>query len=280
VRRRRDQTDRLLGAGAGLVGLVAVVGVLAPLLAPYDPQALVGDSLDPPSGRHLLGTNDVGQDLFSQLVWGARPSLLVAIGAAALTLALGVVIGASAGLVGGVVDRVVMRAIDVMLGLPLLPLLIVVAALAPPGVVTTVIIIGVMMWPMSARVVRSETLTLRQRGYVRMATGFGGGLGYVLRRHLLPALGPIVVAGAINVAGVAVLLEAGLAFLGLSDPTRTSWGLTLNRALTQQGLYLSNQWVWWVLPAAGAVTVAVLGITFVGVGLEPRLNPRARREPK
>jgi ABC-type dipeptide/oligopeptide/nickel transport system permease subunit len=267
-------------AGAGLVVALSVVAVLAPVLAPYDPHALSGAPLQPPSAAHPVGTNNIGQDLLSQLVWGTRASMAVALGSAALALVIGVLVGIGAGLRGGLVDTVAMRVVDAFLAVPVLPLLIVVAAAFGPSRVTIIVVIGVMLWPAHARVVRSQALTLRQRGFVQAARGLGGGLGYVLRRHLVPALGSLVAAGFVNVAAIAALLEAGLAFLGLADPTGTSWGLVLNRALQHQGVYFSAAWLWWVLPAGGAITVAVLGFTFLGVGLEPAFNPRAAATPE
>lgn len=139
--------------------------------------------------------------------------------------------------------------------------------------------IGAIRWPEMARVLRGQTLTLRERGFVAISRGFGGGLPWLLRRHLVPALAPLIVAGFITVAGLAVLMEAGLAFLGLSDPTAVSWGLILNRALLQPGLYFTPAWLWWVLPSGFAITLAVLAFTFLGVGLEPVLNRRWRRSP-
>lgn len=263
--------------GAALLLLVVAVAVLAPVLAPYDPHALSGQSLEPPSARHLLGTNDIGQDLFSQLVWGARTTLTVAVGAAVVTVAVGIAVGVGAGLLGGAADVVAMRLADVFLAVPTLPLLVLLAALAGPRRWNLVVVIGLMVWPVVARVVRSETLTLRGRGFVGSARGFGAGPLYVMRRHLVPALGPLVTAAFVNVAAVAVLLETGLAFLGLADPTAVSWGLVLNRALTQQGLYFTPLWTWWVLPAGFAISTAVLAFTFLGVGLEPVFNPRWRR---
>ncbi len=267
----------LLMVGAGILVTLTVVAVLAPLLSPYDPRALSGDSLERPSSRHLLGTNDVGQDIFSEIVWGARSSLQVAVGAAALAVALGVLIGAGAGLRGGLADVVAMRLVDVFLAVPLLPLIIVVATLAGPGHLKVILIMGVLAWPGIARTVRSQTLSLRSRGFIEAARGFGGGLGYVMRRHLVPALAPMVVAEFVAVASIAVGLEAGLAFLGVGDPLAVSWGQVLNRALLHPGLYFTALWTWWLVPAGLAITVAVLGFTFLGVGLEPRFNPRWRR---
>ncbi len=267
----------LIVLGSGLVGAVLVVAVLAPLLAPFDPRDLTGDALEAPSARHLLGTNNIGQDIASQLIWGARMSLSLAVGAAGLSVAIGVLVGVTTGLVGGLLDMVVLRTIDVVLALPRLPLLVLVGALADAGRVTLVLVIALLTWPVIARLVRSQTLTLRRRGYVVAARGFGGGLGYVARRHLVPALAPILVTGFVAIASNAILLEAALAFLGLSDPTAVSWGLVLNRALNHPGIYYTSAWAWWLLPAGFAITLTVLGFAFLGVGLEPVVNPRWQR---
>ena len=274
---RPSLASPLVIVGSGLVGALLVVAVLAPLLSPFDPRDLTGDALEVPSSRHLLGTNNIGQDIASQLIWGARMSLSLGVGAAGLSVAIGVLIGVTTGLVGGLLDIVVLRSIDVVLALPRLPLLVLVGALAGAGRVTLVLVIALLTWPVIARLARAQTLTLRRRGYVVAARGFGGGLGYVARRHLVPALAPILVTGFVAIAANAVLLEAALAFLGLSDPTAPSWGLVLNRALNHPGIYSTAAWAWWLLPAGFAITLSVLGFAFLGVGLEPVVNPRWQR---
>lgn len=267
----------LLWAGAVMVCAIALVAALAPLLAPYDPRVPAGPSLQPPSADHLLGTNDAGQDILSQLIWGARSSTVVACLAAGLAVCAGALVGATAGLARGVVDAVAMRVVDVVLALPALPLLILVVALTGPSRTAVVFVIAFAGWPGIARVVRSQTLTLGGRGYVQAARGFGARSPYVIRRHLLPAVGPLVAASFVYWAATAVVLQSGLAFLGLSDPTDVSWGSVLNRALEHQGVYFSSQWTWWVLPPGLAITLAAVGLAFIGFGLEPRSNPRWER---
>jgi len=267
----------LVLVGGGLVVALAVVAVLAPVLAPYDPRALAGDSLQPPSRRHLLGTNNIGQDIASQIVWGARTSLTVAVGAATLAILGGIVVGVTAGLLGGVADVVAMRIVDVLLAIPRLPLLVLVGALIGADRGSLILLIALLTSPVVARLLRSQTLSLRQRGFVSVARGLGGGVPYIVRRHLVPAVAPIAVSSFILIAGNAIILEASLAFLGLSDPTGVSWGLMLNKALLHPGLYFIDAWMWWVLPAGFAITLAVMGLAFLGVGLEPVLNPRWRR---
>lgn len=267
----------LLVCGVVIVAFLTVVAVLAPVIAPYDPKAIVGGALEAPSSRHLLGTNDAGSDIFSELVWGARQTLIVASLATALVLAIGVLLGLVAGLRGGVAETVVMRSADVVLAIPAIPLLIFIASLAGPSRSVAIVSIGALGWPQVARVVRSQTLSLRSRGFIHAARGYGAGPLYTMRRHLIPALGPIIAANLAFMAGLAVTIEAGLSFIGLGDPTTASWGSILERALRSQVIYITPMWLWWLLPAGLAITVAVLGFTFIGVGLEPRFNPRWTR---
>lgn len=264
----------MLTVGVTMLSTVVGVGVLAPWIAPYNPRTLFDNAYESPSGAHLLGTNDSGADVLSRLVWGSRTTLLVAGGTTALVLVIGVALGLTAGLRGGLVDTAVMRLVDVFLGLPVLPLLIFVGALAGPSLSTSVVMIGVFLWPQTARIVRSQTLSLRNRGFVGTARGFGGGPFYVIRRHLIPALGPVIAANMVFVAGIAVAIEAGLSFLGLGDPAAVSWGAELQRAVTDSQIQLGTLWLWWLVPFGLALTFAIFGFSLIGVALEPRFNPR------
>lgn len=267
----------LLVIGLVVVTLLAAVAVFAPFIAPFDPKGIDGGALELPSARHLLGTNDAGSDIFSELVWGTRSTMVVASLATALVLAIGVLLGLLAGLRGGLAETVVMRAADVVLAVPAIPLLIFISSLASPGRTVAILSIGLLAWPGVARVVRSQTLSLRSRGFIHAARGYGANPLYVMSRHLLPALGPIIGANVAYMAGLAVTIEAGLAFLGLGDPTTVSWGAILERATSSQLIYTSPMWLWWLFPAGAAITVAILGFTFIGVGLESRFNPRWAR---
>ena len=254
-----------------------IVALAAPVLAPYDPSAFVGSPLERPSPAHWLGTNDGGQDIASELIFGARASLLVAGLSALLAVVIALAVGALAGYAGGWTDVALMRFVDVMLVTPQVPLMIVVAAFLPPNVLTLVLVIGLLAWPLTARVVRAQVLTTRSRSYVAAARLFGGGASYVIARHLVPALGPILSASLIGLAGRAVLLEAGLAFLGIGDPTLKSWGGIMRAALNYNGIYFTPHWVWWLLPAGLCVSAVILALTLVGVGVEGWLDPRLDR---
>lgn len=264
----------LLIAGAVLLLLLVASALLAPVLASHNPATISGPALDPPSAQHWLGTDVPGRDIFAQLVFGARASLAVALIGGSLAMSAAVLLGVLPALVGGFADRLSNAFSVFLLALPGLPLLILVGSLAGNSQLTVILLIGFIGAAPNARILRSQTLSLRQRGFITTARGFGGGPLYVLRRHLVPGLAPLLVVGFVNWAGVSIALEAGLSFLGLGDPSGISWGHMLNRALDQPGIYLSSLWTWWVLPAGGAIALAVLGFTFIGVGLEPAFNPR------
>ncbi len=267
----------LLVAGLVIVAVVVVVAVIAPLLAPYNPRVISGHSLQQPSSRHWLGTDFPGRDIFSQLLYGARASLTAAVIAGSLAMVGAILLGVAPVLRRGLADTMANRLLVFMLALPGLPLLIVVGALAGNNQIALILVIAFSGVAPNARILRAQALALRDRGYIGASQGFGGGPLYVLRRHVVPAMGPLVLTGFVNWASVAVGLQAALAFLGLGDPSAVSWGAMINRALTQQAIYFSPMWSWWVLPPGFAITVTLLGFSFVGVGLEPSFNPRWMR---
>lgn len=264
-------------SGGGLVAAFAVLAVVGGRMTSYRASELAGSPLQAPGGGHLLGTNSVGQDVFTQLLSGARVSLTVALLAGAGTIAIGALVGMTAGWVGGRTDAVLMRVVDLVLITPRLPLLIVVGAYVGPSLPVIAFIIAVTFWPISARVVRSQVLSLRRRAHVRAALGFGAGSRHVLTRHILPDVSLILVAGLVSSAGRAVMLEAGLAFLGLGDPTRASWGKMMRDAMDFSALFHTDAWQWWLVPPIAAIVLLLLGITFLGVAVEQRINPRLVR---
>jgi ABC-type dipeptide/oligopeptide/nickel transport system permease subunit len=270
---------RALHGSPGVVLLVGffLLGLAAPWLAPYDPLAYAGRPLEAPSAVHWLGTNDVGQDILSELVHGTRVSLLVGTVAAAASLGLAVVWGTAAGYLGGWTETLLMRAVDVLMAMPHLPLMVLLAAYLAPSVGTTILVISLLGWLVPTRVVRAQTLSLRSHEFVHAARAMGGDPWYVVARHLLPALSPILAAAFVGLAGRAVMLEAGLAFLGLGDPIARSWGATMRAALSYSGIFFTPHWAWWLLPAGLCVSLLVLAFTLVGLDLETRLDPRLRQ---
>jgi peptide/nickel transport system permease protein len=260
--------------GLLVVGALVLVAALAPLLATHDPKAITGRALEPPSGRHWLGTDVPGRDIYSQLVFGGRASLIVGVVGASLALTGAILLGVLPALVGGVADTLSNRLVVFLLALPGMPLLVLVGALAGPRQYALILVIAFAGIAPIGRILRSQTLTLRARGFISASRGFGGGPLHVLRRHLVPGLGPLLVVEFVNWAGNAIALEAGLTFLGLGNPSGISWGLMMNRALAQPSIYFSRMWTWWALPPGLAITLAVLGFTFIGIALEPTFNPR------
>ncbi len=269
---RRHTRVFALGLGSGVLVTLFIVALAAPVLAPYDPGAARYPSLDPPSRVHRLGTNGIGQDVLSQVIWGGRRSLTIGFGAASIAVILGAVVGVSSALVGGLYDAVAMRLVDVLLALPRLPILILIAAYIGPSTAVVLVLIGLTMWQVLTRVCHAETLSLRDSGYIDAAWALGGNTWYILSRHIVPALCPLLVAGFVSIAGTAIILETSLAFLGLSDPRAISWGGILNDALTYQGLFFTDAWVWWVLPAGFSIAVSVMAFAFVGMSIETTLE--------
>lgn len=278
---RLAHLQRVLGI-EGLVGLTLLVlllttAILAPLLAPYNPDAFTGRPLEHPSAAHRLGTNDVGQDILSELIYGARVSITVAAGAATGTVILAVLFGGAAGYAGGWIDWLLMRLVDLLMALPRLPLLILINALLGAGLSQMILTIALLFWPGTARIIRAQVMSVRQRGYVRMARSFGGSPVYIFVRHVLPQIAPLLVFGLVTAAGRAVALEAGLAFLGLGDPSAKSWGLMMRYALNLPGLFLTDRWLWWLLPPGICITLLILALTYIGMGMESHLDTRLRQ---
>lgn len=263
--------------GLGLVGSFVALGAAAPAIARYPPQSLSGQPVEPPSLDHLLGTNQLGQDLASQLLHGARSSLYVAAVTAAIALLLGALVGITAGWAGGRTDFVVMRAVDVVMAVPRLPLLLILGVYAGRDLLTVALVMAAVFWPPTARVVRGEVRSLRRRTHLKAAQGFGGGITHLLGRHVLPELRLVLVASFVILAGRAVLFEAGLAFLGLGDPSRTSWGSILRDVRMSRGVFYTPIWTWWMLPPVVALVLVLLGLSFVSMAMEQKVNPRLAR---
>ena len=255
--------------------IVAGPALLAPLLAPYDPWLHVTAPFAMPSMAHPLGANDVGQDLLSELIYGARVSLLIGVAAAVIATVVGTTVGLLAGFFRGVTDAVLMRSVDVLLALPFLPLMIVLGVYVGPGLSTEIVVIGAVIWARTAREIRSQVLSLRERSYVAAARAMGARSGYLIARHLGPAVAPLVIPQLVRAANIAILLDASLSFLGLGDPAAKSWGMMLYYA-NSRSAFLTDAWLWWVLPPGICIAAAVLGFALIGYALEERARPRLR----
>lgn len=266
-----------LTAGVLLLGFVGVASALGPLLYGVSSTHPVGASLLEPGLGHPLGTDGIGRDVLALVLAGGLPTLLVAVIAGVGTIILAALVGVLAGWFGGAVEALLMRAVDVVMIVPKLPLLILVASYAQLGVLGVALIIAATSWAPSARVLRAQTLSLRRRPHLLAAQGFGAGTRYMVRRHLVPELALLLIAGTVSAAGRSVLMLAGLAFLGIGDPTQVNWGGTMRSALNAQALFFTNAWSWWLLPPALALATLLLGLTLAGIGLDTFVNPRMSR---
>jgi peptide/nickel transport system permease protein len=276
ILRRRRPINPVGVAGVALLVLLTVAAALAPWISPSNPGETTGDPFEAPSRRHLLGTNDIGQDILSEMIYGARVSLVIGFLAALVAVAIGTSVGIAAGYFGGAVDATLMRLVDVVLVIPFLPLMILLAAYLGPSFWNIIIVIGVLVWARPARILRAQVLSLRTLGYVEAARALGAPARRILQTHILPAVLSLSLAQFILAASNAILIEASLSFLGLGDPTTKSWGSILYYAQVRSA-FLSGAWVWWVLPPGLLITAAVLGFALTGFALEEVINPTLRR---
>lgn len=272
---RSFQRNRLALIGMGFVGVLYAVTLLAPFVAPYDPIAtgdIVRTGYLPPSSAHWFGTDQLGRDVLSRAIYGARISLSIAFVATAISILLGTILGACAGYFGGRVDASIMRFTDVVLAFPRLILLLLVVAFFDPSVAVLMIVLGLTQWPSTARIVRGDVLSVREREFVQAARALGFGRARIVLRHVIPnVMAPIIVTATLGV-GNTIVLEAGLSFLGQGPPPPLpTWG----------GLVASGRDrlldAWWVATFPGLIIVSVvLAFNLVGDGLRDALDPRLR----
>ena len=262
--------------GLTMLSLSIAVAVFAPLLAPYDPAVPVKVTIDsiyaPPGPGHVLGTDDAGKDVLTNLIYGSRVSLTVGFFASFITLFIGGTVGIVAGFVGGKTENFLMRLTDILLVIPDLPLMIILIALLGRKMWVIILVVGIISWTGTARVVRSQTLSVKERKFVQRARAIGAGNFYIIRRHIFPLVFPLMMVNAVLVISGIILYEATLAFLGLGDPTRLSWGQMLQFAFSRGGM---SAGAWWALvPPGMAIAWVALGLTLLGNGLERVFNPR------
>ncbi len=262
--------------GFAMLLISVIMAVFSPWIAPYDPKAEmeigISDIYNPPSTAHIFGTDDAGRDVFSNFIYGARVSLIVGFFASFISIIIGGVIGIVSGFYGGKIETFLMRFTDIILVIPALPLAVVLVAITKPSLMNIIFVIGITGWTSSARLIRSQTLSVKERKFVLRARAIGSSNMHIIRYHIFPLVLPLMVANTILVISLSILEESTLSFLGLADPTTLSWGQMLNFAFTRGGV---SAGAWWalVVPGLGIVWV-VLGLTLLGHGLEWIFNPR------
>ncbi|AKB20118.1 MULTISPECIES: ABC transporter permease [unclassified Methanosarcina] len=260
--------------GILILGFVIFLGLFAPYISPFDPWDYSAIPLEKPSDVHPLGTNDIGQDILSELLYGARTSLLFGFFVALMATVFSVLVGVCAGLSEGFAGKFLMLLTDIFIAIPSILLILLLAAYIKPDFLSLILILSFFSWQYGARVLYSQSLSLKERPYIYAAKNFGAKKLYLISRHLVPDLFPLLLSGFIQRMRYAVFMEAGLAFMGISDLSTKSWGLMMNRAM--EFVYIGT-WKWWLLPTGFLLSLTILGFSLLGYFLEEHVDKRHRK---
>lgn len=266
----------------GMLGLAILIffvfiSVFAEVLAPYPVGSKEGDRkavLKPPSAKYFLGTDELGRDLLSILLQGGRVSLTIGLMATLVTAIIGTLIGVSAGYFGGRTEEILMRFTDLLLVIPGLPLMIVLASILGATYWNMILVIGIRGWTGTARVLRAQVLSLKEKPFIESARAIGSSDVRIIGRHILPNVLPLIVAQMVLRIGSSILSASSLSFLGLGDPTHLSWGMTLHYAFSVGSLF--SNFYWYLVPPGVCIALVVLAFTFIGYAFDQIVNPRLR----
>ena len=254
----------------------SIIAIFSPLLTPYDPYKITGTPLEKPSMGHILGTNDLGQDIFSRLIYGTGITLLVGFIGGGLAILIGTFVGIVSGYYGGIMDEIITRGIDLLMVIPMFPLLLVLASFLEVSMTRISILMGILGWTMFARVIRSHVLSLSEYNFIYGAKAMGASDSCIMIKHILPNILPLIIVKFVFAVQTYMIMGVGLGFLGLGDPTTISWGQMINRAYTNGGFAL-GMW-WWLLPPGLIIAFLSIALSLGGYSLEDKINPRLRRE--
>ncbi len=266
--------DNLAITGLAVLLVIGLAAFLAPWTSPYDPWQYYS-SFQSPSQQHWLGTNDIGQDILSELLYAGRTSLIVGVLSTLLAMSLGTIIGVVAGFRRGFIDEFLMGFTDMVLVIPALPLIILFSVYLGASIWNTILIIGLVLWPSTARVVRSQALSVRESGYIESARMMGASSAWLIWRHVFPNILPVILAKFVLTMAAAMLMEASVSFLGLGDPAQKSWGTMLHYAYSRGGFF-RNLW-WWYLPPGLCIALSILAMTLISFGVEGKSDPRLKK---
>jgi peptide/nickel transport system permease protein len=267
-------TRKAAAAGLAIIILFIVLALAAPLLAPYSTTAQTCAVFARPSGRHWLGCDDGGIDVLSEIIWGGRISLIIGFAATVISMVLGGGIGILAGYFGRWTDIVLMRITDYLLVIPDLAFAMVIADVWGPSLAHVILVIGILEWAATARIIRAQVMSVKERVYIKRARSIGAGHWRIISRHILPQVGPLLMANTVLTVAVAIYLETALAFLGLEDPTATTWGTILEHAFDRAAV---SAGAWWaIIPDGLVITLLIMGCFLLGQAIEDALNPRLR----
>lgn len=262
--------------GTVTLSFFLLVAVFGPIFVPFSTLEFgnVEDMLLPPSAEHLLGTDDMGRDVLANLISGSRISLLIGITATAISMLIGCAIGIVSGYFGQRIDQILMRFTDFFLVIPWLPLMMVLAAVLGTSIWNIIFVIGITSWAGTARVVRAQTLSIKERQFIERTISLGASSRHIMVHHILPNVFPLVFANTVLVASVAIVSETTLSFLGLGDPSQASWGMMLHYAF-ECGAAGSGAY-WYYLPPGICVVAVVLSFTLMGYAFDEILNPKLK----
>lgn len=263
--------------GMGMLAVVIIMALFAPWLAPYDPnkrvQVTPEDILAPPDAQHWLGRDDAGKDVLSLLIYGARVSLIVGFVSSFFSMFIGTIVGLTAGYYGGRVSNTLMRITDFLMVIPDLPLMLVIISVWGRGLWKIILVISLLYWTYTARLVRSQVISIRERQFVLRARALGASDFRIIMRHTLPQVMPLIITMAVLDISSSIIAELTLSFLGLGDPTLISWGMMLNFAFERA---VSRMAWWFLLPPGFAIVWVSLSIILIGNALEEIVNPRLK----
>ena len=266
--------NRSAMVAVAVLGFFVFLAIAGPFLIDGDPKAKVGEVFEPPSREFPLGTDGGGASMVSLLIAGARISLLIGFCAAAISALIGGTVGILSGYFGGRTDTTLMRVTDYFLVIPDVPLMIVIAALFGRSTWNIIVIIGIIYWTFTARLLRAQTKSVRERVYGKRARALGAGDSRLIVRHVLPQVTPLLIANTVLLIAYAIFAETFITFLGLGDPSAISWGRLIENAFTDDAI-INDAW-WAIVPPGICVTLVVLACTMMGQAMEDALNPRLR----
>lgn len=260
--------------GLGIIAFFLILSLFSQWIQPYSSSMPSCGVFDAPSAAHWLGCDDGGIDVLSLVIQGGQVSMFVGFTSAAMAIAIGSIVGILSGYFGGWIDTVLMRITDYFIVIPQIVLMIVVAAVWGPSLNHVIIVIGALLWTSTARVIRAQVKTLRERTYIHRVESLGAGHLRIIWRHIVPQLGPLLIANAVLAVTVAIFNETALAFLGLSDPTAVTWGTIMEHAFDRNAI---SAGAWWaIVPAGISVAAVIMGAYLWGTSIEDALNPRLR----
>ncbi|MGB2964823.1 MAG: ABC transporter permease subunit [Anaerolineales bacterium] len=265
--------------GTVMLLVIVIMAVFAPLVVPYTVEEMATlkvtaeDILAPPDTEHILGRDDAGKDVLSQLIYGARISLIVGFSASFMSLIIGTIVGMVSGFFGGKIDNFLMRLVDILMVIPTLPLMLVIITFWGRGLDKIILVIGLLYWTYMARLVRSQVISIKQRHYILRAKALGASDFRIIVRHIFPQVVPLIIAQGVLDTSTAIIAESSLAFLGLGDPTKVSWGMMLNFAFARA---ISQEAWWFLLPPGFSIVWVSLSLVLIGTALEEVFNPRLK----